>query len=50
MNEKEMLELMKNCFGGSEQGVSCCGQSAPSFTCCGSSETPEESKNTEKEN
>ena len=50
MNEKEMLELMKNCFSGSSQDASCCGPSAGSFDCCGSPETTKENKKTEKEN
>lgn len=50
MNEKEMLEWMKNCFKGSRQGTSCCGPSAPTFACCGSPEALEENKNAEKEN
>ena len=50
MNEKEMSEMMKNCFSGSAQGTSCCGPSGTSISCCGSSETTEENENNEKEN
>lgn len=50
MNEKEMLELIKNCFKGSRQGTSYFRPSAPTFACCGSPEALEENKNAEKEN
>jgi len=50
MDEKEMLETMKNCFSGFTQGGSCgCGPSGgASFSCCGGSEATEEA--TEKDN
>ena len=33
MDEKNIHELMKNCFGGSTEGTSCCGPA--NFSCCG---------------
>ena len=50
MDEKEMLEAIKNCFSGFTQGGSCCGPSATSFGCCGNPKAPEEDKNSEEKN
>ena len=51
MNEKEMLEAMKNCFSEFTQGSSCgCGPSGASSSCCGSPSVNEEATNVEKDN
>ena len=51
MDEKEMLEAMKNCFSGFTEGGSCgCGPSGASFSCCGGSSATEEATNVEQDN
>jgi len=50
MNEKEMLEAMKNCFSGFTEGGSCCGPSGASFNCGCSPSATEVATNVEKAN
>ncbi|KKN39206.1 hypothetical protein LCGC14_0745900 [marine sediment metagenome] len=50
MDEKEMLEAMKNCFSGFTQGGSCCGPSGASISCDCSPAATEEATNVEKDN